>query len=80
MDQHKIHHLQPKVRIGKAGISKGIIEEANQHLKKSKLVKVRLLKSFLTIHDSTDVVKHLEDKTQSSCVQHRGNTIVLYKP
>lgn len=72
--------LDPTVHVGKAGITEATIEELARHLKKDKLVKVRLLP---TATDGGTLVKEQADTlaaaTHSELVDVRGNTAVYYR-
>jgi RNA-binding protein len=71
------HDLQPLVRIGKGGITETLVEEILKHLKKRKLVKVKLLQSFEG--DRKETAQELVDKTESVLVLLVGGTVVLWR-
>jgi len=66
----------PKVRIGKNGITEGIIREVQNVLNKDKAVKIKCLKVV-----PTDVAKKIGENlaklTNSKVVDVRGKTIIL---
>ena len=70
--------LDPVVRIGKNGITKGMIEHTSMLLKKHRLVKIKLLKSFSGESATKEIAESLSKDTFSSVVDVIGNTIVLY--
>lgn len=72
------HHLQPLVRIGKAGVSGPIIEEIKRLLKSKKLIKIRLLRSCADLYDSNQIIDSIITQTNSSLISKSGNTVVLY--
>lgn len=69
------------VRIGKRGVSKEIIEEIKNILKKYGIIKVKILKNFRDLYDykREEVAKILAKKTNSQIVEIRGFTILLSK-
>jgi RNA-binding protein len=75
--------LEPVVRIGKNGLTPSVLEEIRMHLKKKKLVKVRVLKSALTEdselkkESAKDFAALLADKTGAQLVQSIGLNVVL---
>lgn len=71
--------IQPTVTVGKNGITDATVEELDRHLKKDKLVKVRLLKSATHGEDMDDQAKSLADATRSVLIETRGGTAVLYR-
>jgi RNA-binding protein len=71
--------LKPMVRIGKAGLTDGLIKEINNHLKKKKLIKVKFLKSFMESKEKKQAVQELVEKTNSVLVRKVGFTATLYR-
>lgn len=67
--------LQATVHIGKDGITLTVIDEVARQLKKSKLVKVKLLPSSES--ERTEAGFALAGATSSTLVEIRGRTIVL---
>ena len=43
----RIHSLEPITIIGKNGLSENTIKDLKDHIKKRKLIKVKLLKSYI---------------------------------
>ncbi|MCK4973367.1 MAG: YhbY family RNA-binding protein, partial [Candidatus Heimdallarchaeota archaeon] len=41
----KIRHESPKIRIGKNGITEGIVQEVSMILRRDKIVKIKCLKA-----------------------------------
>lgn len=69
--------MKPLVRIGKQGISDGIIEAIDSHLERKKTVKVRVLKTGLEERNMKDISREIVKKTGSELVEIRGHTFVL---
>ena len=69
----------PTIRIGKAGITQGLVDEVSKQLDKRRVVKLRVLKSFLAEKTVKDVAADLARKTGSTLVEVRGHTFVLYR-
>jgi len=70
--------LQPIVRIGKNGMDDNLITEIKKHLKKRKLIKIKMLKSFRD-EKTKDVAKDVAEKTGSELIDSVGFVFVLYK-
>ena len=72
--------LQPKVHVGKNGISDATIAELDRHLKQDKLVKVRLLPSA-TEGGAQDAeqAEALATATRSTLIDRRGHTAVYWR-
>ena len=75
----KALHLEPMLRIGKNGLTKGMIEEITSQLKKKKLIKIKFLKAYIEGKDRKEEAKRLSMLTKSQLVDITGNVLVLYK-
>jgi RNA-binding protein len=71
--------LQPCLRLGKSGITAGVVEEINLHLKKDKLVKLKLLPAFFDYVDKRDAGEVLAHKTHSELILQVGGSVVLFR-
>ena len=72
--------LEPVVRIGKNGLTAGIIQEIKLHLKKKKIIKIRFLRTALGKKSKDTLRKIAEqtaEKTSSMVIQIIGLNIVL---
>jgi len=70
--------IRPLVRIGKNGITETQVNDIKKHLKKRKLIKIKLLKSFRK-EETTDIAQDIAEKTDSKVIHIIGFTFVLYK-
>ena len=75
----KLHALEPIIRIGKNGLTDNIVKDLKEHLKKRKLIKVKLLKSYIGEQDKKKLFQEIADKTESKIIQKIGFVIVLEK-
>ncbi len=75
----KTNLLKPVLRIGKNGLTENVIKELKNQLKKKKLIKVKLLKSFIEGKDKKKIAKEIANKTNSKLIQQIGFVVVLYK-
>jgi len=71
------HHLQPKMQIGKAGVTGSVIEQVEVELESHELVKLSVLETSPVTRD--DAVEMLVEETGADWVQSLGRTIVLYR-
>jgi RNA-binding protein len=67
--------IKSTIHIGKEGIADGVIEEITLQIRKNKLVKIRILPSGERTRD--EVARELENRTSSTLVEIRGNTVLL---
>lgn len=72
--------INVSVHVGKNGINDATLDELRRHLKKDKLVKVRLLPSATDGGASTDAqAEALAEGSNSLLVEVRGHTAVFWK-
>jgi RNA-binding protein len=72
----KIRHEPAKIRIGKKGITEGIISEVESILKKDQIVKIKCLKVVPT-EGTKAIAENIAKLTHSSVVEIRGKTFIL---
>lgn len=75
----KSRSLSPILRIGKNGLTDGVVEELNKLLEKHALIKVKILKSALENDTKAFFFQQLATQTHSSLVDKIGLVAVLYK-
>ena len=75
----KAHVLQPALRIGKNGITEGLIKEIASQLKKKKLIKVKLLKSSLEGKQDRAIALEVATRSGATLIHHVGHIVTLYK-
>jgi len=71
--------LEPIIRIGKSGLTPGAISEIKIQLKKSRLIKVKLLKNSMEKKDKKTMAKELAEATDSELIHQVGFVVVLHK-
>lgn len=70
-------HLKPIINIGKSGITQTLLLEIEKHLKKRKLVKLKILKnSDLTVQELETI---LFEKFNIIVIKKIGSVITVYK-
>ena len=72
--------LEPAVRVGKNGLTDSVITEIDKHLKKKKIIKIKMLSAFVGDNDKKEIAKQIAEKTRSKLVQAVGFTITIYRP
>ena len=74
----KIRHEPPKIRIGKNGITEGIIQEVSMILRRDQIVKIKCLKAVP--NDATkSIAENIAKLTKSTIVDVRGKTFILIR-
>jgi len=71
---------KPTIWVGKEGASSQILNEISRQLEKREMVKVKVLKSALKEEKTVKIASKIAEQTESSLVDVRGHTIMLYKP
>jgi len=71
--------LEPIVRIGKNGLTAGMLKQLYMLLEQKALIKIKLLKSSFAGNEKKEFIEELVMKTQSQLVDSIGNVVVLYK-
>ena len=77
--KEKAKSLEPVIRIGKNGLTENTIKEIKKQLNKKKLVKLKLLKAFISDKNKKEIAKEIAKKTNSKIIDLVGFVIVLYK-
>ena len=75
----KVNRLKPVLNIGKNGITENALKDLKNYLKKRKLIKVKLLRSFIEGKDRKKMAKEIAEKTDSEIIKQIGFVVVLYK-
>ncbi|MEE9524990.1 MAG: YhbY family RNA-binding protein [Candidatus Woesearchaeota archaeon] len=74
----KAKNIQPILRIGKSGVTDGIIEEIKRQLRKRKLIKIKFLKSAIE-GSKKEFAEEIAERTRSELIHQVGFVIVLHK-
>ncbi len=67
------------VRIGKAGITDGAIDEIKRHLRQKKVVKVKFLSAFMKDNNKKLVANEIANRCEAIVLKQVGFTVVLKK-
>ena len=71
--------LAPSVRIGKNGLTPGVVQEISVLLDKRKLVKVKMLRSSLEAAEKQKIIDAILKETGAILVQAVGLVFTLYR-
>lgn len=75
----KAKTIEPIVRIGKNGLTQGTVNEIRLQLKKKKLIKIKLLKSFVQGQDKKELARKIASLTNSEIIESVGFILALHK-
>jgi RNA-binding protein len=71
---------KPTIWIGKEGATAQLISEIDRQLKKREIIKAKILKTALKEEKAKDVATKIATQTNSTLIEVRGHTFMLYKP
>jgi len=69
--------LTPNINIGKNGLTDQVIKNIKEELSRHKLVKLKILQSYLSDKDKNEVFDDIAEKTGAKIVHKIGFTITL---
>jgi RNA-binding protein len=70
-------HLEPMLKVGKAGLSDGFVRSLDAALAQHDLVKIK----FVEFKDQKkELAPQLAEKTSSHVIMRVGNVVVLHRP
>ncbi|MHA1589259.1 MAG: YhbY family RNA-binding protein [Candidatus Njordarchaeales archaeon] len=73
-------HEKPDLRVGKSGITEGIVAEARQLLKSKGIIKVKVLKNVATTKkEAKELIEKLAKEADAEIGKIIGKTAILYR-
>ncbi len=72
-------NIKATVRIGKNGLSSGLIEEITKQVKKKGLVKVKMLKSAFEHETKESIIRKIEKESKAKAILSIGFSVSFYK-
>ena len=70
---------RPTVWVGKEGATTKIINEINRQLEQHEVVKAKIHQTALKDQEARDIATNIATQTNSTLIDIRGHTLVLYK-
>ena len=70
-------HLKATIRIGKGGVTDGILDEIRKQLDKHGVVKIKMLGAFTDSNDRKGVARDLATKVGAKLMHAIGGVVVL---
>lgn len=71
--------IDATLRVGKAGLTEGIVDEVDGQLEERDLVKVRFLRASRAEADREEMAEELARRADARLVEVRGNTCLLHR-
>ena len=70
---------KPTVWVGKEGATEQVVNEINRQLEQREVVKAKILQTALKTEQAKDVATRIATQTDSTLIDLRGHTFILYK-
>jgi RNA-binding protein len=70
---------RPTIWVGKGGATEEIVGEIDRQLERSEVVKAKILQTALQTEEAKDVAVGIAARTESTLVEVRGHTFILYR-
>ncbi|HKZ94204.1 MAG TPA: YhbY family RNA-binding protein [Candidatus Bathyarchaeia archaeon] len=77
--KQKFSSERPTVWVGKEGSTAQIVNEISRQLDQHEVVKGRILQAALKDEDAKEVATRVAKETESTLVEVRGHTFILYR-
>ena len=77
--RHKLKDEKPTIWIGKDGLTPQLSSEIEKQLDKSKMLKVKILKSALQQETAKTIASKAAEQAGASLVEVRGHVFILYR-
>ena len=77
--KRRLETESPTIWIGKNGITGEIVSEVDRQLKERAVLKLKIQKTALKDNDTRTIAEEIASRTQSSLVEARGHTFILYR-
>jgi RNA-binding protein len=82
MKRHVIHELKedgPTIWVGKEGLTAGVAEQVEAQLNRTKMVKIRILKSALADNTAKAIAERTAQQVNAHLVEVRGHVFIIYR-
>jgi len=74
----KARGLDPIIRIGKNGLTEGIVIQIRKALAARTMIKIKFLPSYMDVHDVEKAALELASRVPCKVIDHIGGVVVLY--
>jgi len=82
MKRHVKHELKeegPTIWVGKEGLTEGVAEQVEAQLNRTKMVKIRILRSALSGSTAKDIAAKTAAQVNAHVVEVRGHVFIIYR-
>jgi len=82
MKRHVKHELKeegPTIWVGKEGLSPAVATQVETQLQRTKMVKIRILKSALATETAKAIATRTAEQVDAALVEVRGHVFIIYR-
>jgi putative YhbY family RNA-binding protein len=82
MKRHVKHELKeegPTIWVGKDGLTPGILVQVENQLQKTKMVKIRILRSALASETAKAIAERTAAQVDAALVEVRGHVFIIFR-
>lgn len=82
MKRHVKHELKeegPTIWVGKDGLTPQVLVQVENQLQKTKMVKIRILKSALLTDTAEAIATRTAEQVNAALVEVRGHVFIIYR-
>jgi RNA-binding protein len=82
MKRHVKHELKeegPTIWVGKEGLSPGVTAQVENQLQRTKMVKIKILKSALATETAKAIAERTAQQVDAALVEVRGHVFILFR-
>jgi len=82
MKRHVKHELKeegPTIWVGKEGLTPGVATQVENQLQRTKMVKIRILKSALVSDTAKAIATRTAEQVDAALVEVRGHVFILFR-
>ena len=77
--RHKLKDEKPTIWVGKDGLTPQLSNEIENQLEKTKMLKIKILKSALQKDTAQTIASKAAEQTGASLIEVRGHVFILYR-
>lgn len=82
MKRHVRHELKeegPTIWVGKEGLTPGVATQVENQLQRTKMVKIRILKSALAEDTAKNIATRTAEQVGAALVEVRGHVFIIFR-
>ena len=77
--KHELKEERPTIWVGKEGLSPAVSTQVETQLQRTKMVKIRILKSALATETAKAIATRTAEQVDAALVEVRGHVFIIYR-